>query len=213
MTRHEVGRRRAGVVVNDHEAAAGDRGQSSLMPIPRSRTGPDASSSSCDGTSRIGAAPAVVRCTSRRPSPRRRSTWPMRLMLRAGCVWSETSTAGPERGGPALVPRFGPRRLDAITPDELAGLVRDLRSKGLSESTSAIAIGVTNRVYRFTASRPTSASASAHLSRRRSPVRFRLGVTRSSAAAPVSALLSGVSRNARNSVRSWSRSGRRISWA
>jgi integrase len=52
-----------------------------------------------------------------------------------------------------LLPRLGTRRLDRIAPDDLADLVRDLRSQGLSESTSAIAIGVTNRVYRFAARR------------------------------------------------------------
>jgi integrase len=50
-----------------------------------------------------------------------------------------------------LLPRFG--RLDAITPDDLAELVRDFRRNGLSESTSSIAVGVTNRVYRFAARR------------------------------------------------------------
>lgn len=34
-----------------------------------------------------------------------------------------------------LVSRFGARRLDAITPDDLAQLVRDMRADGLSEST------------------------------------------------------------------------------
>jgi integrase len=52
-----------------------------------------------------------------------------------------------------LMPRFGARRLDAVTPDDLAELVRDLRAEGLSESSSAIAIGVTNRVYRYAARR------------------------------------------------------------
>jgi integrase len=52
-----------------------------------------------------------------------------------------------------LLPRFGTRRLDRITPDDLAELVRDLRQQGLSESTSSITIGVTNRVYRFGARR------------------------------------------------------------
>jgi integrase len=52
-----------------------------------------------------------------------------------------------------LLPRLGSRRLDAITPDDLAELVRDLRRRGMSESTSSIAVGVTNRVYRFAARR------------------------------------------------------------
>jgi integrase len=51
-----------------------------------------------------------------------------------------------------LVPRFGARRLDAVTPDDLAELVRELRAEGLSESSSAIAIGVTN-LYRYAARR------------------------------------------------------------
>ncbi len=51
------------------------------------------------------------------------------------------------------LPRFGNRRLDAITPDDFAGLVRDMRDEGLSESSIAIAIGVTNRLYRYAARR------------------------------------------------------------
>jgi integrase len=52
-----------------------------------------------------------------------------------------------------LLPRFASRRLDAVTPDDLAQLVRELRAEGLSESSSAIVIGVTNRVYRYAARR------------------------------------------------------------
>jgi integrase len=52
-----------------------------------------------------------------------------------------------------LLPKFASRRLDAITPDDLAELVRDLRTDGLSESTSSIVIGVTNRIYRYAARR------------------------------------------------------------
>jgi integrase len=52
-----------------------------------------------------------------------------------------------------LLPRFATRRLDHITPNDLAELVRDLRRQGLSESTIAIAVGVANRVYRFAARR------------------------------------------------------------
>ena len=52
-----------------------------------------------------------------------------------------------------LVPAFGPRRLDAISPDDLALLVRELRSRGFSESTIVIVLGVTNRVYRYAARR------------------------------------------------------------
>lgn len=49
--------------------------------------------------------------------------------------------------------RFGTRRLDAITPDDLASTVRDLRTAGLAESTISIVIGVTNRIYRYAARR------------------------------------------------------------
>jgi integrase len=52
-----------------------------------------------------------------------------------------------------LLGRFGTRRLDAITPDDLAGLVRDLRANGLAESSIVIVVGVTNRIYRYTARR------------------------------------------------------------
>lgn len=52
-----------------------------------------------------------------------------------------------------LVPRFGVLRLDAISPDDLAALVRELRDAGLSESTIVIVLGVVNRVYRFAARR------------------------------------------------------------
>jgi integrase len=52
-----------------------------------------------------------------------------------------------------LFPRFGTRRLDAISPDDLAALVRDLRGAALSESTIVIALGVVNRIYRFAARR------------------------------------------------------------
>jgi integrase len=49
--------------------------------------------------------------------------------------------------------RFQNRRLDAITPDDLAALVRDLRSEGRAEASIAICVGVTNRVYRYAARR------------------------------------------------------------
>jgi integrase len=52
-----------------------------------------------------------------------------------------------------LLPRFGTRRMDSISPDDLAQLVRELRAEGLSESTIAIVIGVANRVYRYAARR------------------------------------------------------------
>ncbi|MBV9005610.1 MAG: site-specific integrase [Solirubrobacterales bacterium] len=55
--------------------------------------------------------------------------------------------------GQHLLRRFGVRRLDAITPDELANLVRELRARGLAESTIVIVVGVTNRIYRYAARR------------------------------------------------------------
>jgi integrase len=45
------------------------------------------------------------------------------------------------------------RRLDSIAPDDLVALIRDLREKGLAESTIVIVIGVVNRIYRFAARR------------------------------------------------------------
>ena len=52
-----------------------------------------------------------------------------------------------------LLRRFATSRLDAITPDDLAALVRQLRVEGLAESTIVIVIGVTNRIYRYAARR------------------------------------------------------------
>lgn len=52
-----------------------------------------------------------------------------------------------------LRPRFEARRLDAITADDLAGLVRELRAEGKSEATIAVAVAVIGRVYRFAARR------------------------------------------------------------
>lgn len=52
-----------------------------------------------------------------------------------------------------LLARLGLRRLDAIAPDDLAQLVRELRQDGLAESTIVIVIGVTNRTYRYAARR------------------------------------------------------------
>jgi integrase len=49
--------------------------------------------------------------------------------------------------------RFGTRRLDAVTPDDLAALVRNLRSEGRAEASIAICVGVTNRIYRYAARR------------------------------------------------------------
>jgi hypothetical protein len=52
-----------------------------------------------------------------------------------------------------LAERFGGRRLDHITADDLANLVRELRVRGLAESTIVIVLGVANRVYRYAARR------------------------------------------------------------
>jgi integrase len=52
-----------------------------------------------------------------------------------------------------LRPRFDARRLDAITADDLACLVRELRAEGKSEATIAAAIAVVGRIYRFAARR------------------------------------------------------------
>lgn len=49
--------------------------------------------------------------------------------------------------------RFGARRLDTIGPDDLAELVRVLRTERLAESTIVIVVGVTNRIYRYAARR------------------------------------------------------------
>jgi integrase len=52
-----------------------------------------------------------------------------------------------------LRPRFEARRLDGITADDLAGLVRELRAEGKSEATIAVTVAVVGRVYRFAARR------------------------------------------------------------
>jgi integrase len=48
-----------------------------------------------------------------------------------------------------LMPSLGRRRLDSISPDELAQLVRELRQSGLSEATIVIVVGVANRIFRY----------------------------------------------------------------
>jgi integrase len=52
-----------------------------------------------------------------------------------------------------LRPRFGGRRLDGITADDLAARVRELRDAGKSEATIAVVLGVTGRIYKFAARR------------------------------------------------------------
>jgi hypothetical protein len=48
---------------------------------------------------------------------------------------------------------FATHRLDRISPDDLAALVRELRGEGLAESTIVIVVGVVNRIYRYAARR------------------------------------------------------------
>ena len=50
-------------------------------------------------------------------------------------------------------PRFEARHLDAVTADDLALLVRDLRADGKSEATIAAVLSVVGRVYKFAARR------------------------------------------------------------
>lgn len=52
-----------------------------------------------------------------------------------------------------LTPRFATRRLDTVTPDDLAVLVRDLRAEGMAESSISLILGVVGRVYRYAARR------------------------------------------------------------
>ena len=52
-----------------------------------------------------------------------------------------------------LMRRFATHRLDMISPDDVAALVRELRRGGLAESTIVIVVGVVNRIYRYAARR------------------------------------------------------------
>jgi integrase len=52
-----------------------------------------------------------------------------------------------------LRPRFGNHRLDAISADDLATLVRAMRGAGKSEATIQVALGVAGRIYQFAARR------------------------------------------------------------
>ncbi len=52
-----------------------------------------------------------------------------------------------------LRPRYGNRRLDSITADELATLVRDMRDQEKSEATIAAMLGAAGRIYKFAARR------------------------------------------------------------
>lgn len=52
-----------------------------------------------------------------------------------------------------LRPRYERRRIDDITADDLAPLVRDLRREGKSEATIAAVLGAVGRIYKFAARR------------------------------------------------------------
>jgi integrase len=52
-----------------------------------------------------------------------------------------------------LRPGYGNRRLDSITADELAALVRALRQREKSEATIAAVLGAASRIYKFAARR------------------------------------------------------------
>lgn len=52
-----------------------------------------------------------------------------------------------------LRPRYGNRKLDGVTADDLASLVREMRSSGKSEATILVVLGVTGRIYKFAARR------------------------------------------------------------
>ena len=45
--------------------------------------------------------------------------------------------------------RLEGRRLDAVTADDLARLVRELRGEGMSEATIAVILGVVSAIYKF----------------------------------------------------------------
>ena len=52
-----------------------------------------------------------------------------------------------------LLPRYRNRRLDGVTPDDLATLVREMRQQGKSEATIAAVLGAIGRIYKFAARR------------------------------------------------------------
>src|SRR5271167_2518657 len=52
-----------------------------------------------------------------------------------------------------LRPRYATRRLDTITPDALAALIRELRDQGLAEASIVIVLGVAKRIYDYAARR------------------------------------------------------------
>lgn len=52
-----------------------------------------------------------------------------------------------------LLPRFANHRLDTITADDLAAMVRSMREAAKSEATILVALGVMGRIYKFAARR------------------------------------------------------------
>jgi hypothetical protein len=52
-----------------------------------------------------------------------------------------------------LRPRFGARRLDAIVADDLARLVREMRTEGKSDAIIAVVLSVVGQIYKFAARR------------------------------------------------------------
>jgi integrase len=52
-----------------------------------------------------------------------------------------------------LRPRFATRRLESLTPDDLAHLVREMRAEDKSEATIGVALGVVARIFKFASRR------------------------------------------------------------
>jgi integrase len=59
-----------------------------------------------------------------------------------------------------LLPRYSSRRLDAISPDDVALLVRDLRAAGMAENSMMVILGVLGRIFKYAARRMGWAGAS-----------------------------------------------------
>ncbi len=89
------------------------------------------------------------------PDPRLRFAEAADLWLAGPVLDLRQSTQAKYRSalGQHLRPRFGGRRLDSITADDLATLVRRMRDEGKSEATIAIVLGVVGRIYKFAARR------------------------------------------------------------
>jgi integrase len=52
-----------------------------------------------------------------------------------------------------LLPRYSTRRLDAISPDDVAALVRELRVAGMAENSMMVILGVLGRIFKYSARR------------------------------------------------------------